>query len=85
MTPRMTDHIALAPAAIKALHTLESTLRESSLGLDLLELVKLRASQINGCAFCLHMHATDAHARGAWMSPHPLAARLAGVDAVQRT
>jgi AhpD family alkylhydroperoxidase len=64
MTPRMTDHIALAPAAIKALYALEGTLRESSLGFDLLELVKLRASQINGCAFCLHMHATDARARG---------------------
>jgi AhpD family alkylhydroperoxidase len=64
MTPRMTDHIALAPAPIKALYTLEGTLRESSLGSDLLELVKLRASQINGCAFCLHMHATDARARG---------------------
>ena len=64
MTPRMTDHIALAPAAIKALYALEGTLRESSLGVDLLELVKLRASQINGCAFCLHMHATDARARG---------------------
>jgi AhpD family alkylhydroperoxidase len=64
MTPRMTDHIALAPAAIKALYALEGTLRESSLGVELLELVKLRASQINGCAFCLHMHATDARARG---------------------
>jgi AhpD family alkylhydroperoxidase len=64
MTPRMTDHIALAPAAIKALYALEGTLRESSLGFDLLELVKLRASQINGCAFCLQMHATDARARG---------------------
>jgi AhpD family alkylhydroperoxidase len=64
MTPRMTDHIALAPAAIKALYALEGTLRESSLAFDLLELVKLRASQINGCAFCLHMHATDARARG---------------------
>jgi AhpD family alkylhydroperoxidase len=38
--------------------------RESGLELSLLDLVKLRASQINGCAYCLDMHWKDARARG---------------------
>ena len=64
MTPRMTNQFALAPAAMKALFALEGTFKASGLESELLELVKLRASQINGCAYCLHMHATDARAQG---------------------
>ncbi len=64
MTPRITNQFALAPAGIKALFALEGTFKDSGLEFELLELVKLRASQINGCAFCLHMHATDARAKG---------------------
>jgi AhpD family alkylhydroperoxidase len=64
MTPRMTNHLTFAPAAIKALYALEGSLKDSGLEFELLELVKLRASQINGCAYCLHMHATEARARG---------------------
>lgn len=64
MTPRMTNQFALAPAAMKTLFALEGTFKDSGLEFELLELVKLRASQINGCAFCLHMHATDARAQG---------------------
>jgi AhpD family alkylhydroperoxidase len=64
MTPRMTNQFSLAPAAIKALFALEATFKDSDLEFELLELVKLRASQINGCAFCLHMHTTEARAKG---------------------
>jgi AhpD family alkylhydroperoxidase len=64
MTPRMTNQFTLAPAAMKALFALEGTFKDSGLEFELLELVKLRASQINGCAYCLHMHATDARAQG---------------------
>jgi AhpD family alkylhydroperoxidase len=64
MTPRITNPFALAPAAIKSLFALEATFKDSGLEFELLELAKLRASQINGCAFCLHMHASEARARG---------------------
>jgi AhpD family alkylhydroperoxidase len=43
---------------------LEDHLRNSGLEYSLYELVKMRASQINGCAFCLHMHSKDARAAG---------------------
>lgn len=53
-----------APDAMKAMGALEAYVRGSGLEKSLIELVKIRASQINGCAFCLHMHATDARAAG---------------------
>jgi AhpD family alkylhydroperoxidase len=43
---------------------LQSVVNESALEPSLLELVKMRASQINGCAFCLHMHTRDARKLG---------------------
>lgn len=49
-----------APAITSALRSLNSAAHESGLEPILLELVKLRASEINGCAFCLNMHAADA-------------------------
>ena len=49
-----------APAIAQALRSLSTAARESGLEPLLLELVKLRASEINGCAFCLNMHAADA-------------------------
>ena len=49
-----------APAISSALRNLSAAARESGLEPLLLELVKLRASEINGCAFCLNMHAADA-------------------------
>ncbi|MES2337118.1 MAG: carboxymuconolactone decarboxylase family protein [Pseudomonadota bacterium] len=63
MIPRISDPFAKAPAAIKGLYAVEAAIAGSLDG-ALLHLVKLRASQINGCAFCLHMHATDARADG---------------------
>lgn len=58
------DYKHAAPDAIKAMWGLESYVRNSDLEHSLLELVKTRASQINGCAYCLDMHTKDARARG---------------------
>ena len=49
-----------APAMMKALMAFSGAVAESSLEHSLMELVKLRASQINRCAFCLDMHSRDA-------------------------
>ena len=53
-----------APAVMKAMMVLESQVVANGLEPALMELVKIRASQINGCAFCLHMHTRDARAKG---------------------
>jgi AhpD family alkylhydroperoxidase len=53
-----------APGAQRAMLALENYVRESGLEPSLLELVKMRASQINGCAYCLDMHSKDARAHG---------------------
>ena len=45
-----------APAAMKTLVAVETYLHETTLGPQLIELVKMRASQINGCAYCLDSH-----------------------------
>ncbi|MDX3852252.1 carboxymuconolactone decarboxylase family protein [Streptomyces sp. AK02-01A] len=61
-TPRL-DLAKLAPEVYKAMIRLDAAARQ---GVDptLLELVKIRASQINHCAFCLDMHTKDALAAG---------------------
>lgn len=53
-----------APEAYEAMRALDHYAKSSGLEPGLLELVKIRASQINGCAFCLEMHTRDARARG---------------------
>jgi AhpD family alkylhydroperoxidase len=58
------DYKKLAPDGYKAMAGLEQYARHSGLESSLLELVKTRASQINGCAFCLDMHTKDARAAG---------------------
>ena len=63
MKPRLNPYQA-APATMKALAELEAKVEQSGLEPALVELVKIRASQINGCAFCLHMHTRDARAKG---------------------
>ena len=63
MKPRMNFYQA-APDAIKALTALETLIQSSGLEQSLIELVKTRASQINGCAFCINMHTQDARKRG---------------------
>ena len=52
------------PEATQAMRVLERAVRKSSLEPSLLELVKLRASQLNGCAYCIDMHTKDARAHG---------------------
>ncbi|MFF0520312.1 carboxymuconolactone decarboxylase family protein [Actinomadura nitritigenes] len=64
MQPRMTGLSAIAPGAYKALLDLEGVLAKSSVPKSTLELVRLRASQINGCGFCADMHAYDAKKGG---------------------
>jgi len=54
----------LDPAATQAVLGLEKYVRSSGLDNQLYELVKIRASQLNGCAFCLDMHLRDARAGG---------------------
>jgi AhpD family alkylhydroperoxidase len=54
----------VAPQAYRAMAGLETYVRHSGLELSLLELIKVRASQINGCAFCIDMHTKDARASG---------------------
>jgi AhpD family alkylhydroperoxidase len=63
MQPRL-DYAKLAPKVIEAMHAVERYVRTSGLEPSLLELVKLRASQINGCAYCVDMHTKDARANG---------------------
>jgi len=53
---KIEDFKRLAPAAYAALGALTRAASESGLEAGLLELVKIRASQINGCAYCLHYH-----------------------------
>ncbi|MBD2840447.1 carboxymuconolactone decarboxylase family protein [Pseudomonas sp. JM0905a] len=53
-----------APDAYKAMVGLEQALAKSGLETSLLELIRLRASQINGCAYCINMHANDARKAG---------------------
>jgi AhpD family alkylhydroperoxidase len=54
----------VAPEAYRALSAVEACIRGCGLERSLIELVKLRASQINGCAFCIDMHTKDARKSG---------------------
>src|SRR5262249_30181397 len=53
-----------APGALRAMYSLQKYVEECGLEKSLIELVKTRASQINGCAFCIDMHTKDARANG---------------------
>jgi AhpD family alkylhydroperoxidase len=63
MTPRI-DLSKVSPDAYRALMGLELFVRHSGLEPSLLELVKLRASYMNGCAYCVDMHSKDARLAG---------------------
>lgn len=63
MKPRLNPYQA-TPEAMKALVALENYVQQSGLDHSLIDLVKMRASQINGCAYCIHMHTREARARG---------------------
>jgi len=61
---RRIDYARVARGAVQAMQAMQHYSRDSGLEHSLLELVKLRASQINGCAYCLDMHSKDARAEG---------------------
>jgi AhpD family alkylhydroperoxidase len=63
MSPRM-EIWKVAPGAVHAMMALEKYVQDCGLEVSLLELVKMRASQLNGCAYCLDMHSKDARAAG---------------------
>ena len=63
MIPRL-NAFKLAPEAIQALAVLDAYVTQCGLESSLLELVKIRASQLNGCAYCIYMHTRDARANG---------------------
>ena len=58
------DAMKISPAAYKAMAGLQAYVDQSGIERSLLELVKIRASQINGCAFCLVMHTNEARQKG---------------------
>lgn len=62
--PERINYGKVAPEAVAALSGLERYVRASSLEESLLELVRLRASILNGCAYCVDMHTKDARANG---------------------
>ncbi len=69
------DYTKVAPGALRAMYGLEKYLAGGSIEAPLRELIKLRASQINGCAYCIDMHTKDARAAGETEQ------RLYGLDA----
>ena len=90
------EYQTVAPAALRAVYGLEQYVRGTSLEHSLIELVKLRASYMNGCAYCVDMHTKDARVAGEteqrlysipvwreapWFSPRERAA-LAWTEAV---
>jgi AhpD family alkylhydroperoxidase len=64
MTVQRIDLKTVEPAAYKAMFEMEKYLAASRLSKTLLELIKIRASQINGCAFCIDMHTKDTRHHG---------------------
>ena len=67
------------PGILNAMLGLEKQIRKAGLDSQLLDLVRMRASQINGCAYCLDMHSKDARANGETEQ------RLYGLDAWRET
>lgn len=64
MQGRMENFRTEAADGLKAMYALEAFLRDSAAPQNLLELIRLRVSQINGCGFCVDMHARDAKKAG---------------------
>jgi AhpD family alkylhydroperoxidase len=60
----MSKRIGVEPKAYEAMQALENYLHDSGLDKKQFELIKIRASQINGCAYCINMHTKDARALG---------------------
>jgi AhpD family alkylhydroperoxidase len=64
MNPRIDLNAQLSSPALKAMLGLQHVVQTSGLEHSLVSLVKIRASQINGCAYCIDMHTKDARAEG---------------------
>lgn len=64
MTTQRLNYFEVDPKAGQAVLAMENYVRESGLDTGLYELIKIRASQLNGCAFCLDMHHRDARKNG---------------------
>jgi AhpD family alkylhydroperoxidase len=64
MTPRIDLTTPVAAGALQAMFGLERHVRQAGFEKFLLDLIRMRASQINGCAYCLDMHSKDARAAG---------------------
>ncbi|NYG18255.1 carboxymuconolactone decarboxylase family protein [Arthrobacter psychrochitiniphilus] len=64
MTTERLNIVEIDPEAYKSMYAMEKYIHRGSLGEDLLGLVKIRASQINGCAYCLDMHGREAREAG---------------------
>jgi len=60
----MSKKFSIEPAAYQAMEALENVLHNSGLDEKHYHLIKIRASQINGCAYCINMHTKDARALG---------------------
>src|ERR671912_1689873 len=73
------DYGKAAPGSVQAMYKLQKYVDESGLEHSLLELIKTRVSQINGCAYCIDMHTKDARAEGETEQ------RLYGLSAWQET
>jgi AhpD family alkylhydroperoxidase len=73
------DLMHATPGVIQAMLGLERQVRQAGFDHRLLDLVRMRASQINGCAYCLDMHSKDARANGETEQ------RLYGLDAWRET
>ena len=73
------DLMRVNPGVIQAMLGLERQVRQAGFDQGLLELVRMRASQINGCAYCLDMHSKEARANGETEQ------RLYGLDAWRET
>ena len=63
MSPRL-DYYNASPKAMKAMIAMEAMTSNLSIDTALLHLIKIRASQVNGCAFCTDMHSVDARRAG---------------------
>jgi len=64
MEPRVNANSYAKSGAARALYSLQHEVEASGLEHSLIELIKIRASQMNGCAYCIDMHTKDARAKG---------------------
>ena len=69
------NYASVAPGALQAMRGLEAYLHDCGLEEHLIHLIKLRASQINGCAYCLDMHWKDLRALGGGFMTQGIVAR----------